>query len=141
MTGPAGADSPAERAARRWARHSDAEDLLAECRIVEWQHRDEPAGVILWRCRNRIIDVLRSTRGDSRTNPPTVVPLEDHHVPGAEDPDLAPSVSWGLPGRLGVVADLLAAGERPCDIAAGPLGGLHPSRVSQLKAEIRRRIT
>ena len=136
MTDRARLERLAQRGAARWRSHSDWEDLLQECRVVAWRHADEPDGVILWRCRCICIDCLRSWRGDRRlaNGPLQYVSLDGHDI--VDQDELPPSVSWGLAERHAVIADGLASGERPSDIAATI--GVHPSRVSQHIAELRK---
>lgn len=136
MTDRARLERLAHRGAARWSSHSSHEDLVQECRIVAWRHADEPDHLILVRCRSRCIDCLRSWHGDRRHRVPTLVPLTAD--PGVAADELAVATSWGLAGRLAVVATALASGERPCDIADDL--GVHPSRVSQHKAQLRQLI-
>lgn len=128
----------ARQAARKWSAHGDHADLLQEARIVAWRHADEPDAVIRWRCSCRIIDCLRSWHGDRRhaVGHRTIVPLE-HDIPTMGD-DLPMSLQLGIAGRHAVIADGLASGERPSDIAARL--NVHPSRVSQHIAQLRERL-
>jgi len=120
-----------------WRHHPDIEDIAQECRIVAWRHAEKPDAVIVTIARRRIIDCLRSWHGDRRAGrrpPPVLVPLDGHDRPTVDE--LPPSVSWGLAGRHAVIADGLASGERPQEIAATI--GVSPSRVSQHIAELRK---
>lgn len=138
MTEWARLDGLARQAARKWAAHSDHADLLQEARIVAWRNADAPDAHVVRLCSLRIIDCLRSWHGDRRwaVGHRTIVPLERDVATMGDD--LPPSVSWGLAGRHAVIADGLASGERPSDIAARL--GVHPSRVSQHIAQLRERL-
>ncbi|NBW09927.1 MAG: sigma-70 family RNA polymerase sigma factor [Caulobacteraceae bacterium] len=125
----------ARRAAAKWYAHSDHDDLLQECRIAAWEHADKDDTLIVVICRRRIIDCLRSWHGDRRRPVPVLVPLGEHDAVTVAD-ELPLSVSWGLAGRHAVIIDGLASGERPQDLAA--VIGVHPSRVSQHIAELRK---
>lgn len=126
----------ARQAARRWQAHGDHADLLQECRIVAWRNAAAPDAHIVRLCSLRCVDCLRSWHGDRRRPVPVLVPLGDND--GATVDELAVSASWGLAGRHALIAEGLASGKRPSDIAAEL--GVHPSRVSQLIGELRQLI-
>lgn len=132
-------------AAAKWSADRDAEDILQECRIAAWQHADEPDAHIVRSCRFRAMDWLKATRGRENgriRKPDTLMGRGDHASHHTRDPRfespftwLARSECWGVSGRLGVIADALAAGYPKQDIAAAL--EISPGRVSQLIAELR----
>lgn len=136
----------ADQATSRWRQKSHHDDVSQAARIAAWRafdrgHRDRR--VIYRSACSAAIDELRRLTGHRTSTRDARRTLSIDHVTWVEpvrpDPDpLPPSQLYGLTGRHAVIADMVAAGEPKQDIAT--VLGVHPSRVSQLLAEMRRHI-
>lgn len=133
----------ADRATSKWRAKPHHDDVNQAARIAAWRtfaagHR--APGAVYGSARSAAIDELRrlTGRGAARRlrrhlsiDHVTWVEPAGHHD---RDP-FPPSQLYALTGRHAVLADAIAAGELGQDIAAAL--GVHPSRVSQLRLELR----
>lgn len=134
----------ADDATCRWRRKPHHDDVNQAARIAVWRtfdagHHDRR---ILYRtARSAAIDELRrlTGRSDAARAAGRTVTLDFVHAVHRDCEPFPPSQLYGLTGRLAVLADAIAAGELGQDIAAAL--GVHPSRVSQLRTDLRRAIT
>ncbi len=118
----------------RWNTHRLYPDLLQEARIVAWQHWDQPDRYIVRIIQLRVIDAARRELGRGRRRQPELLTINDHPEPTSVDHP-CPTVEWGLTGRNRTIARMLAHGVEKQAIARH--FHIHPSRVSQLLAQLR----
>lgn len=133
----------ADRATSKWRSKSHHDDVNQAARIAAWRTFDaghRHPGVIYRSARSAAIDELRrlTGRGDAARAAGRTATLDFVHG-GSCDPDpFTPSQLYGLTGRPALLADAIAVGELGQDIAAAL--GVHPSRVSQLRHDLRHQI-
>jgi hypothetical protein len=115
---------------RRWP--AEADDIRQEAILAVLAHPDAPTAVVAWRAGcdhlRRVYGRPGSRRIDG-SHVATAAQLSASEFLGARTPDPAeladPAVTWGLSGRLGAVARMLAAGwpkwlvAEVCGVSAG----------------------
>lgn len=142
VTDLAAALTIADRATSKWRAKPHHDDVNQAARIAAWRTFAaglRAPGAVYGSARSAAIDELRRLTGRGAARRLRRHLSIDHATwvePVRPDPDpLSPSQLYGLTGRHAVLADAIAAGELGQDIAA--VLGVHPSRVSQLRLELR----
>lgn len=130
----------ARQACSRWWWHRDRDDLLQVARLSAWQSAGQPDAHRVRRATSSVIEALRASSGRAGSYKARAshVQINDALDAPVELSPL-PHVEYGLSGREAVVAALLAEGWRTAEIA--DLLGVSWGRVSQIKGEIRRRLS